>query len=477
MPDFDSFVILAEMRTGSNFLEANINAFPGLHSFGEAFNPHFIGYPNSTDILGITQAARDANPQVLLDRIRDWPEGLGGFRLFSDHDPRVIEACLANPRCAKIVLTRNPLESFVSRKIAAATGQWKLTNVRHARQQAAHFDAAEFTAHLTAVQAAQVHILNTLQRSAQTAFYLDYEDLQDLGVMNGLARWLGCTAQAEGLDTKLKKQNPEPMAEKVANYPAMEAALARLDRFNLTRTPNFEPRRGPMVPGHVAAAVSPLIYLPVRCGPEAAVRRWLAALDDRPEADLQTGLTQKTLRLWLRDRPGHRSFTVLRHPLARAHAAFCELILPTGPGTFGAIRQTLRTTFKVPLPKDGPTEGYDAAAHRAAFMGFLAFVRANLSAQTALRTDPSWATQFAVIHGMAEVIMPDMILREERLQDDLAQLAAQIGDSPAPVPEETDPHAPWLAAIYDAEVEAAGRDAYLRDYVAFGFGDWRPPAT
>lgn len=477
MPDFDSFVILAEMRTGSNFLEANINAFEGLKCFGEAFNPHFIGYPNSTDILGVTQAARDADPKVLLDRIRDWPEGLGGFRLFSDHDPRVIEACLADPRCAKIVLTRNPLESFVSRKIAAATGQWKLTNVRHARQQPVHFDAAEFAAHMTSVQAAQVHILNTLQRSAQTAFYLDYEDLQDLGVMNGLAQWLGCTAQAHGLDTKLKKQNPEPMAEKVANFPAMEAALARLDRFNLARTPNFEPRRGPMVPGHVAAAVSPLIYLPVRCGPEAAVRRWLAALDGRPEAELQTGLTQKTLRLWLRDRPDHRSFTVLRHPLARAHAAFCELILPTGPGTFGAIRRTLRTRFKVPLPKDGPTEAYDAAAHRAAFMGFLAFVKANLSAQTALRTDPAWATQFAVIQGMTEVIMPDMILREDRLHDDLAYLAAQIGAAPPPPPQETDPHAPWLAAIYDAKVEAAGRDAYLRDYVAFGFGDWRPPAT
>jgi len=30
-----------------------------------------------------------------------------------------------------------------------------------------------------------------------------------------------------------------------------------------------------------------------------------------------------------------------------------------------------------------------------------------------------------------------------------------------------------LATIYDAELEAAARDAYGRDYMGFGFGDWR----
>ena len=38
----------------------------------------------------------------------------------------------------------------------------------------------------------------------------------------------------------------------------------------------------------------------------------------------------------------------------------------------------------------------------------------------------------------------------------------------------TDPFANRLAAIYDAEIESAARDACQRDYLAFGFGDWRP---
>ncbi len=48
---FDYFVVFAEMRTGSNFLETNLNAFEGIACYGEAFNPHFVGYPNKRAFL------------------------------------------------------------------------------------------------------------------------------------------------------------------------------------------------------------------------------------------------------------------------------------------------------------------------------------------------------------------------------------------------------------------------------------------
>ncbi|MEC7963185.1 MAG: nodulation protein NodH, partial [Pseudomonadota bacterium] len=99
---FDYFVVFAEMRTGSNFLEANLNAFPGLVCHGEAFNPHFIGYPNSTEILGVTQPMREEDPTRLLETIKRHSDGMGGFRYFHDHDPRVLDTLLADPRCAKI---------------------------------------------------------------------------------------------------------------------------------------------------------------------------------------------------------------------------------------------------------------------------------------------------------------------------------------------------------------------------------------
>ncbi len=471
---FDCFVVFAEMRTGSNFLEANLNAFEGITCHGEAFNPHFIGYPTSEDILGITRDERDRHPDRLLGQIRRaTPHGIGGFRYFHDHDPRVLEPLLTDPKVAKIVLTRNPVDSYVSWKIAQATGQWKLTNVKKRKDAQARFDGREFEAHLSALQDFQVLIMNTLQRTAQTAFYVAYEDLQDVTVMNGLARWLGTRVQLDSLNTALKRQNPEPPEEKVSNFPEMERALARLDRFNLSRTPNFEPRRGPVVPGYVAAAHTPLLYMPIRSGPEQAVRRWMCALDGVEDGQLVTDFSQSSLRAWKRERPGHRSFTVIRHPLARAHEAFCTRILTTKKGSFLGIRKTLRRAHNLPIPEEEPGAGYDVNAHREAFTAFLAWVKANLQGQTAVRVDGHWATQAQCIQGMAEFTLPDMIVREDEMASYLPALALQVGHpapgDPVPLPNA----APFsLAEIYDDQIESLAREAYQRDYVMFGFDDW-----
>lgn len=472
---FDYFIVFAEMRTGSNFLETNLNAYPGMICHGEAFNPHFIGYPNRTEVLGITQPMRDANPARLIEAVKHGTVELGGFRFFHDHDPRVLDIALVDTRCAKIVLTRNPVESYVSWKIAQATGQWKLTNVKKRKDAQAEFDCAEFETHLEALQAFQINLQNALQVSGQTAFYLAYEDLQDVAVMNGLARFLGVDQQLESLDERLKKQNPEPLSVKVRNFDAMEESLSRLDRFNLTRTPNFEPRRGASVPAYVAAARAPLLYLPMRSGPERQVEDWLAALDKVKLDALQGRFTQKSLRHWMRSNPGHRSFTVLRHPVARAHAAFCERILSTGPGHYSEIRKILRKSFSVPIPAGAPDSGYDTKAHHAAFVAFLNFLKLNLAGQTMVRVDASWASQMQVLQGYAQFALPDMILRETEAEVYLPALAQQLGYMDPPALEDAPSDTPFaLAEIYDDQIEELVSAIYQRDYISFGFDAWQP---
>lgn len=470
---FDYFVVFAEMRTGSNFLETNLNAFQSLACYGEAFNPHFIGYPNKTEILGITQEVRDRDPERLIQAIKDGAIELGGFRYFHDHDPRVLDVCLNDPRCAKIILTRNPVDSYVSWKIAQATGQWKLTNVKRRKDSRIVFDGAEFEKHVSKLQAFQVMLLNRLQTSGQTAFYVAYEDLQDLAIMNGLARFLGRDEHLDALDASLKKQNPSPLQDKVSNFKEMENALSGLDSFNLTRTPNFEPRRGAAVPGFVTGAHTPLLYMPVKSGPETEVCIWLAALDGVDVGTLPTQLNQKAFRQWKRRNKGHRSFTVLRHPAARAHAAFCNKILRRGPGTFSDIRKTLRNFYKLPIPGAEPDESYDVAAHRAAFIAFLEFVRANLAGQTNIRVDANWATQTAVLQGMSVLAVPDMVIREEDMATQLPGLARQVGIAKPAQPQACEVDTPYaLSDIYDADIEKLVGEVYQRDYMMFGFRKW-----
>ncbi len=477
MTQFDYFVVFAEMRTGSNFLEANLNRYDGLSCHGEAFNPVFIGYPENETVLGVTQRQREKDPDSLLDRIRQ-ADGMNGFRFFNDHDPRILDAILNDRRCAKVILTRNPVDSFVSWQIAHATGQWKLTNATHATSKAIEFKSQDFERHVEHLQDFQVRLLNTLQKSGQTAFYVAYEDLQDIEIMNGLAKFLGVKDQLKTLDKELKKQNPMPMSEKVANFAQMETSLARLDRYNLSRTPNFEPRRGPMIPRFIAAPKSGLLYMPIRTGPDAAVSDWMGRLDDQSAKDVRSGFNHKTIRQWMQEHPGHRRFSVLRHPVARAHAAFCDHILQTGEGCYFEIRQTLRKIHNLDLPDEGAHPEtdpvYTMEAHRRAFLLFLRFIKQNLTGQTSIRMDAAWGSQLSILQGMSQFAIPDMLIREDRLRGDFAMVAGQLGRTSMPEPRtDTDVHAARLAAIYDDEIETAARNACHRDYLAFGFGNWR----
>ncbi|MBK5932917.1 sulfotransferase domain-containing protein [Rhodovulum imhoffii] len=470
MASFSSFVIFAEMRTGSNFLEENLNTSSWLQCYGEAFNPHFMGQKDKTELLGITLEERDRNPHSLLKAMRDKTDGLPGFRFFHDHDPRILTEMLADRNCAKIVLTRNPVDSYVSRKIAAETGQWRMTNIKTYRSATVVFDPREFEQHLEALQSFQLTLMHALQVSGQTAFYLAYEDIADIQVLNGLLRFLGVKKKLESISGRLKKQNPQPLPEKVSNFEDMKQAFGLLDRFDLSRTPNFEPRRGPAVPTLVAAAQAPILYLPVKGGPVPFVEEWLAAVDGKTPDALKRNFSQKDLRQWKRQNPGHRCFSVVSHPLERAHRAFCDHILPTGPGTYPLIRGLLMRLHKVPLPEGDPGPDFDTAAHRTAFLGFLKFLKRNLGGQTNIRVDATWASQSEVLRGMAEIVLPDMILRAERLQEDLPALAAQVGLSVKPPPAQK--AGTSLADIYDEEIEAAARDAYQRDYMMFGYRAW-----
>ncbi len=473
MPRFEYFTVLAEMRTGSNLLEVNLNSFDGVTCYGEVFNPHFIGYPTRDEVLGITQAERDTDPMRLLTLIKRQPSVMGGFRYFHDHDPRVLDYVLDDVSCAKIILTRNPLESYVSWKIAQATNQWKLTNVQKRKDAKARFDAEEFSAHVASIQNFQVRVLNRLQVSGQAAFYVAYEDLQSLDVINGLANWLGVDARLEQLSHSLKRQNPEPLSDKVSNPTEMTTAVAQLDQFNLTRTPNFEPRRGAAVPSYVAAKDAPLMFLPIKGGPNKQVETWLASLDDAAVDDLRRKMNQKELRKWMRSRPGHRKFTVLPHPLERAHMAFCTKILSTGPHTFQQIRRNLRKTFGLQIPDEIPDPGYSAADHRRAFSVFLDFVKANLAGQTAVRVDPHWSTQAQILQGFGDFVLPDMILRAAEIDTLLPALASQVGCTTKPVLKASEAPTPHkLQDIYDDALEAKIADVYQRDYVTFGFKAW-----
>ena len=457
---FRSFVIFAEMRTGSNLLEATLNAQKGVTCFGEAFNPYMMGWPDKDEMLGIGREAREADPLPLLARLTDKPGHLPGFRYFHDHDPRVLEPIIQDRGCAKIFLTRNPLDSYVSTRLAWETNQWKLNATETPIPARITYDGNEFRRMLSAAEEFRRHVTGRLQATGQAAFHLDYDDLRDADVMTGLLHWLGRTDldRVEPARDQVP-QNPQELAQKVANFDAMQADLRDMDPFGLHRLPVFEPRRGPAVPGFVTAdAGRGLLFMPVKGGPEQAIRKWLNAL-----GAVEGDFTQSTLRQWKRARPGHRSFTVLRHPLLRAWDAFDHLLRRGNPEQ----RDILRRLHRVALPPEETLADLAGQARIAAFADFLIFLRRNLNGQTSLPTHPQWASQTEILAGFARFATPDMLVREDRLAEDLAYLVQAAGIE-APMPDKAS-SALVPDALRDKTLAEAAQAAYLRDYITFGF--------
>lgn len=468
---FQSFVIIAEMRTGSNFLQANLNALDGVTCNGEAFNPNFIDKPNLDTFLGITKNERDANPSALLERMRE-ENAVTGFRYFHDHDERVLDILLADPSCAKIILRRNPVDSYVSLKIAEATGQWMLVNRSNQKSAKILFDKDEFTEFLSKRRVFQTTVNQSLQESGQTAFHLRYEDLQSIEVLNGIAKYLGVPARLSKLDRRLKKQNPIPLSEKVANPEEMKEALSSIEWLDLDGETDLEPDRMPGAKTYVTASRAPLLFLPIGGGPTDAVKQWLADLDGVEPEDLPTNLSQQRLRRWKRTNPGHRSFTVVRHPVVRVHHVYCSYILGYGPVEYAAIRRNLSRQTDGKIPRERPDMDYDISAHREGLFAFVDFLKANLKAQTSARVDAVWCTQSQAISGFANFALPDVILREDELALELPTFAEKVG-SAAKALTVAVPDKPFaLRDVYDAELESKVMKAYQRDYMMFGFSAW-----
>lgn len=460
---FDAFVMFAEMRTGSNHLEESLNRLSDIACHGEVFNPVFIGRKDRVEFMGYDMARREREPLGLLQTLIARTEGLAGFRFFHDHDPRVLDTVLPDPRVAKVILTRDPVDAYVSRKIAAATGQWRLTDLRHARTARIRFDESEFADMLAAWQRFRDRLRRDLQRTGQTAFEIRYEDINDVDVLNGLARFLGSSERLAAPSGRLKRQNPQPLPQKVENHAEMAAALARLGLAARSEV-QTEAARGPGVASFVAHPDAGLLFLPMAGAVTGPVIDWMGRVGGVGRDALLTGMTQKELRRWLRGHAGFVSFSVLRHPAPRAFAAFRRLARPAPD--MAETRRILEERYGLAFPPP------DHPGQREAFVAFLDFLKGNLAGQTGLPTPPAWASQLAVLQAAAQVLLPARIMREDETEEELARIAAAKG---LPLPSGVaQPHR-GLAALHDDEVEAKVRDVYRRDYVHFGFAPWTAP--
>ncbi|MEM6549957.1 MAG: hypothetical protein AAF713_19750 [Pseudomonadota bacterium] len=434
------FAILAGMRTGSNLLEDLIDQLPGTHCYGELFNPAFAGRPGKEEILGTTIAERDRDPLRFLSAIVADGASRGclpGFRLFPSHAPAVRRFLLTDPNCIRIVLTRDPLEAWVSLAIARKTGQWRLQDLAQRRAAKARFDGDDFAEY----RAATAEDRQELEAAPQDTFWIDYADLTSRDLPRRLAAHLGLVVPHAPVVPRLLRQNPGPLTAKVANAGEMFAWLTADTLVDPAPVP--DPRQAVLARG-VSLAALPVPGTGIETGhavmAHLAARRWGSVPD--PELQVAANPGPKTLiaagydAAKLPDFVARRTvFATVAHPMTRAWGLF----LASGQGDdapwhalTGRFETWLAQQSRVSIPSQ---------------------VQCLTAWRTVLRIDQVWPTE-------ASVEMARRLVRQLNLEplgpEAEAVVAAQMPEAP---PEE----------VSTPELQARARALWPEDYAVFRY--------
>ena len=426
------FAILGAMRTGSNLLEKTLEHLGDTVCYGEAFNPSFISGPRKKKVLGYTVETRDADPIGFLETlIAAEPSRIAGLRIFVGHNQEVTDYILRDPRCFRIVLTRDPVDSYISLKIARKTDQWMLRNPRRRTTTRIRFDEKDFIAYRNRLQAYYAAIDAGLAKYETDAFRIDYTDLGNRALLQELANRMGSTGQVPAKPPILR-QNPGNWAQKVENHVEMCEVLnlptSRQDEPTQPLTPVMRPDGfGVGYAPIYGNAFEPMVALLHRI----EVRDFSRARIPAPELfDMASRQV-----LFVADDPGDAPvITMVSDPFRRLHAVFLKEVF--GPGAqFSVVRRALQDRVgPVPPPRriaNGKAE-YSAERHQQHFAGFLNIVEEALSSDSEIEPAPDWQAQSDLLQPFCDRIQIEKIFRHEAFADAVHWLTLTMKLPPFP---------------------------------------------
>lgn len=217
--DYQRFVLLSRSRTGSNLLISLLNAHPGIRAEWEVF-----ARTHGQDPLNILARIYGKQPHYVKAR---------GFKLFYyhplDQDGDDLWEELGEDRQLRVLhlKRRNILRTLVSRKIAGVQDIWAAGSAvqpRRERPKATRFSVAELEEGFRETRDWEAKGDRTFRNHPLLPVY--YEDL--------VADRQACLGEVLDflrlprlpLRSDMRKQNPERLADLIANYAELKAAFA-----------------------------------------------------------------------------------------------------------------------------------------------------------------------------------------------------------------------------------------------------------
>lgn len=474
------FVILGAMRTGSNLLEKTLEALGDTACFGEAFNPSFIGGPFKEDVLGWTTAARDKNPLEFLAAMRaSDPTKIAGFRLFNAHNDDILNHVLTDPACRRIVLRRDPVESYVSLKIARETGQWMLKNPLRRKLTRVLFDPVEFEEYREEIETHYRAIYSKMKKAGSLALHVDYADLLKPRFVARIIKHIGSVGAPPKEDVILR-QNPESLTEKVINHAEMFSYLGR--------EPEKPEHNAPVGLQSILFPRNDAFALAAIPGPgfEAAISMMhrmdqrLAGVAALPHGRMLGMASRGELYSTCRSSDevsGRAVFALVCHPLRRLHRLF-ETEMFGAARRFSTIRGVLKDRLGyMPTPRmvGGPDCALGVDGHREAFLVFLSLVEEAEKREGSLLMQSEWCSQASHINALIEEVGEIAVFRTENLEDFIEWAGGHLTLNPlrtedARFAEQRAKNSRLpIADICIPEILTTAFSLHFDDYEAFGY--------
>ncbi|HJV71155.1 hypothetical protein [Ideonella sp.] len=240
------FCVIAQARTGSEYLTTRLNEHPEIACHRELFNRHTVYSALTGEFKARLPSIeeRDAQPLVALEQVaalsdQAFPaKRLFGFKLFLKHHPDVRQHVRADPRYRLIVLERgNKLAQFVSTQTARTTGQWTALATKGGEPKVTGKGGAAADAAPAAIEVDIDHLARFVELSTKRYANFNQRIAGRAGVMHlqsetlderfvEVLEFLGVDVSPELRIVRLR-QNPTPLATRVSNW---EAVVAWLDR-------------------------------------------------------------------------------------------------------------------------------------------------------------------------------------------------------------------------------------------------------
>ena len=210
------FVIVGNARTGSNYLLDGLKTSPAIRMYHEIFASHNREIGKDFDrILSTIYQSESRSTQVV------------GFKVFYNHlTPEEWNKLVAHEDLKVIHLTRqNRLRTIISLEIAFKTGQWtKARKSGDPKEKRVTLDPLKLLKQLEEIEEGEAATRARFCDRQMLEFV--YEELVQSPhqAFEAISTYLG----VDGIDPgkiRLKRQNPERLAQLIVNYDEVKSAL------------------------------------------------------------------------------------------------------------------------------------------------------------------------------------------------------------------------------------------------------------